>query len=108
MVLTVSPVPSRSGCFGPRLAQNQFVRFSPIRLLPVILLRVQSDKVKQLLLVAPWWPTQSWFSDLVSLSTGPSWEISQRHDLLTQAQGTIWHPRADLWRLWVWPLSGMG
>ncbi len=66
--------------------------FPPIWLLPVILLRVRSDSVEHLLLVAPWWPTQSWFSDLVSLSIGPPWEIPLRQDLLTQARETIWHP----------------
>ncbi len=45
MVLTVSPVAFRSGYFGPWMAQNQSVRFSPIRLLPVILLWVWSDSI---------------------------------------------------------------
>ncbi len=90
---------SRSGCFGST---------GSIWLPPVVLLRVRSDSVEHLLLVAPWWPTQSWFSDLISLSVGPPWEIPLRHHLLTQAWGTIWHPRPDLWKLWVWPLSRMG
>ncbi len=63
--------------------------FPPIRLLPVVLFRVRSDRGERLLLVAPLWPTQTWFSDLVSLLVGPPWEVPLRHDLLTQARGMI-------------------
>ncbi len=29
-----------------------------------------------------------------------------RRDLLSQANGTIWHPRPELWALYIWPLNG--
>jgi len=32
--------------------------------------------------------------------------ISERRDLLSQAQGTIFHPRPNLWNLHAWPLIG--
>ncbi len=58
------------------------------------------------LLVAPFWLGQVWFSDLISLLDGSPWEIPVRRDLLSQAAGTIVHPRPELWKLWVWPLRG--
>ncbi len=60
-----------------------------------------------LLLVAPFWPAQVWFSDIMSLLAGQPWQIPLRRDLLSQAGGTIFHPRPELWDLWVWPLRGL-
>ncbi|GAA6064854.1 uncharacterized protein LOC113526632, partial [Tachysurus ichikawai] len=79
--------------------------FPPIALLPGVLERVRRDGVR-LLLVAPRWPGKPWFADLVSLLEGPPWEIPPRRDLLSQAGGTLVHPRPQLWRLWLWPLRG--
>ncbi len=77
--------------------------FPPIALLPGVLARVRRDEVS-LLLVAPFWPGRVWFSDLISLLDGSPWEIPVRRDLLSQAG--IFHPRPELWKLWVWPLRG--
>ncbi len=85
--------------------RTRLYAFPPVRLLSVILLIIRAERVEHLLLVAPWWPTQTWFSDMVSLLVGPPLEIPLRHDLLTPARGMIWHPQTDLWKLWVWPLS---
>ncbi|KAL0149475.1 hypothetical protein M9458_055263 [Cirrhinus mrigala] len=70
----------------------------PIALLPGVLERVRRDGVLRLL-VAPYWPARAWFSDLVSLLDGSPWEIPVRRDLLSQAGGTILHPRPELWKL---------
>ncbi|KAI2661494.1 Gag-Pro-Pol polyprotein [Labeo rohita] len=45
-----------------------------------------------LLLVAPYWASRVWFSDLISLLDGSPWQILVRRDLLSQAGGTILHP----------------
>ncbi len=34
------------------------------------------------------------------------WPVPLRRDLLSQANGTIWHPRPELWALYIWPLNG--
>ncbi len=86
----------------PRL---RLYAFPPIALLPGVLERVRRDGVR-LLLVAPFWPGRVWFSDLISLLDGSPWEISVRRDLLSQAEGMIFHPRLELWKLWAWPLRG--
>ncbi|KAI2660026.1 ORF V: Enzymatic polyprotein [Labeo rohita] len=84
----------------PRL---RLYAFPPIALLPGVLERVRRDGVR-FLLVAPYWPARAWFSDLISLLNGSPWEIPVRRDLLSQAGGTILHPRPELWKLWASPL----
>ncbi|XP_051740767.1 uncharacterized protein LOC127507586 [Ctenopharyngodon idella] len=86
----------------PRL---RLYAFPPIALLPGVLERVRRDGVR-LILIAPFWPTRIWFSDLVSLLESSPMEIPIRQDLLSQAGGTIIHPRPELWKLWAWPLRG--
>ncbi len=51
--------------------------FPPIALLPGVLARVCRDEVS-LLLVAPFWLSRVWFSDLISLLNGSPWEIPVR------------------------------
>ncbi len=64
------------------------------------------EEEEQILLVAPYWPTRTWFPELMLLVTAPPWQIPLRKDLLTQRWGTLWHPRPDLWKLHVWSLDG--
>ncbi len=70
--------------------------FPPVSLLAQTLCKLREDE-EQVLLVAPHWPTRTWFPELISLATAPPWRIPLRQDLLSQGLGTIWHPRSDLW-----------
>ncbi len=79
--------------------------FLPIALLPQVLRRVR-ERWHKLLLIAPLWRNQLWVSELFQLLTADPWPIPLRQDLLSQANGTIWHPRPELWALHVWPLDG--
>ncbi len=79
--------------------------FPPVSLLAQTLCKVREDE-EQVLLVAPYWPTWTWFPELILLATAPPWRIPLRKDLLSQGLGTIWHPRPDLWNLHVWLLDG--
>ncbi len=81
--------------------------FPPIKLIPAVLCRVKVSGAR-LLLIAPFWPSQTWFSELTPLLYQPPWEIPIRRDLLSQLQGKIWHPQPELWKLWVWPIQGQG
>ncbi|KAI2648631.1 hypothetical protein H4Q32_018781 [Labeo rohita] len=72
--------------------------FPPVSLLAQTLCKIREDK-EQVLLVAPYWPTRTWFPELMLLATAPSWKIPLRKDLLSQGMGTIWHSRPDLWNL---------
>ncbi|XP_032363307.1 uncharacterized protein LOC116675969 [Etheostoma spectabile] len=86
----------------PRL---RLYAFPPVALLPGILERVRREGIC-LLLVAPFWPTRVWFSDLMALLDGLPWRVPLRRDLLSQDGGRVLHPCPALWRLWVWPLRG--
>ncbi len=79
--------------------------FPPVSLLAQTLCKVREDE-EQVLLVASFWPTRTWFPELILLATAPPWRIPLRKDLLSQGLGTIWHPRPDLWNLHVWLLDG--
>ncbi len=79
--------------------------FPPVSLLAQTLCKVREEE-EQILLVAPYWPTRTWFPELMLLVTTPPWQIPLRKDLLTQRRGTLWHPRPDLWKLHVWSLDG--
>ncbi len=79
--------------------------FTPVSLLAQTLCKLKEDK-EQVLLVAPHWPSRTWFPELISLATAPPWRIPLRKNLLSQGLGTIRHPRPDLWNLHVWLLDG--
>ncbi|KAL0162349.1 hypothetical protein M9458_041745, partial [Cirrhinus mrigala] len=74
--------------------------FPPVSLIAQTLCKVREER-HQVLMVAPYWPNQTWFTDLTLLASAPPWRIPLRKDLLSQGQGTIWHPRPDLWNLHV-------
>ncbi len=42
---------------------------------------------------------------LFQLLKASPWTIPLRRDLLSQANGMLWHPRPELWALHVWPLN---
>ncbi len=45
-----------------------------------------------------YWPDRPWFADLVGLLEDSPWEIPVWRDLLSQAGGTICHPRPEMWK----------
>ncbi len=70
--------------------------FPPVSLLAQTLCKIREDE-EQVLLVAPYWPSRTWFPELMLLATAPPWPIPLRKDLLSQRRGTLRHPRPDLW-----------
>lgn len=79
--------------------------FPPLPLLMLTLHRViQSSHT--VLLVAPFWPGRIWFPLILKLLNGEPWPLPQRADLLSQLEGSIWHPRPERLRLYLWPLKG--
>ncbi len=57
--------------------------FPPVSLLAQTLCKVREDE-EQVLLVAPFWPTRTWFPELILLATAPPWRIpfsGARHHL---------------------------
>ncbi len=68
-------------CF-PRVLPLPAV-FPPVSLLAQTLCKLREDE-EQVLLVAPHWPTRTWFPELISLVTSPPWRIPLRKDLLRE------------------------
>lgn len=77
--------------------------FPPFPLLPKVLHRVAIGHYK-VLLIAPRWPRRHWFPALLRLVYGEPWALPVRADLLSQAEGQIWHPKPAILQLWAWPL----
>ncbi len=69
--------------FAHPLPNVSLYAFPPIKLIPAVLCRVKVSGAR-LLLIAPFWPSQTWFSDLTTLLYRPPWEIPIRWDLLSQ------------------------
>lgn len=78
--------------------------FPPIPLLWETLHRISLCK-HRVLLVAPRWPARPWFPLLLRLLTGNPWKLPPRKDLLSQLEGSVWHPDPAHLQLWVWPLG---
>ncbi|XP_037832808.1 uncharacterized protein LOC108247140 [Kryptolebias marmoratus] len=79
--------------------------FPPLPLLPALLSRVRLSRAR-VLLVAPCWPQRPWMAEIYEMLDGQPWRLPIRADLLSQAQGKIWHPRPEALSLHVWPLNG--
>lgn len=69
---------------------------------------VQSQGEKQVLMVVPYCPYKTWFSEFTMIVLSPPWLIPLRKDFLTQGQSTILYPCPDLWNLHIWFLDGTG
>ncbi len=59
--------------------------FPPVCLIAQTLCKVREDG-EQLLLVAPYWPNWTWFSELVLMASVPPWQIPLKKDLLSQGR----------------------
>ncbi len=100
-----SPAPLCIDAFTHPWPDMRLYAFPPVKLIPAVLCRMKESGVR-LLLVAPFWPSQTWFSELIPLLYWPPWEIPIRQELLSQLQGKIWHPQPKICKLWVWPIQG--
>ncbi len=78
--------------------------FPLVTLLPQLLKRVREQR-RKLILIAPLWRNQPWALELFQLLKVAQWPIPLRRDLLSQENGTIWHPQPELWALHVWLLD---
>ena len=79
--------------------------FPPVPLIPQVIRRVRDQRCR-VLLVAPFWENQHWIADLSQMLTAAPWPVPLRRDLLSQADGTIWHPHPEKWSLHIWSLDG--
>ncbi|CAM4608132.1 unnamed protein product [Leuciscus chuanchicus] len=91
MFFSLSRSPREGDALTARWPKVCLYAFPPVKILPMMLCKIREEKAA-VTLVAPNWPNQPWFADLVELLAGRPWEIPLRKDLLSQASGSIWQP----------------
>ncbi len=105
LVISDSSSSAGAGCYGTDLAEASSARLSPIALLTGVLKRLPRDGVHLLLKPCSGraeYGSRTWFLSSMALHGG----FPLRRDLLSLAEGMIFHPCSDLWKMWVWPLRG--
>jgi len=78
--------------------------YPPTSLIRQTLNKLVLDKA-ELILIAPLWPRQEWFPDLLSLSVDFPLELPPTSRLLKQTFTNHFHPRPELLNLHAWRLS---
>jgi hypothetical protein len=68
--------------------------FPPFRFLLQVLLKIKQSDCK-IILIAPAWPKQAWFPELLLLSCSRPLKLPFRRDLLSQFKGKVVHPRPE-------------
>lgn len=90
---------------GPPMAESAPVCFSsPVPDIPT-LARVREQGLS-LILIAPRWPKVPWLAEIIPLLYAEPLCLPVRTDLLSQANGEIYHPHPDRLALWAWPVRG--
>ena len=79
--------------------------FPPFSLLPRVLAKIRHDKAV-VLLIAPVWPTQSWYPLLLQLSTVQPILLPRLDNLLSLPHNQEQHPLRHKLNLAAWTLSG--
>ncbi len=79
--------------------------FPPLCLIIPTLAKVR-EKGLSLILIAPRWPKAPWLAEIIPLLYAQSWCLPLRTDLLSQANGEIYHPHPYRLALWAWPVRG--
>ena len=84
----MSPVPEPRALAVGALSQDwqgrSMYMFPPFPLLNKVIQKLRSTQVAEVILVAPWWPSQSWFPHLLRLSVEHPLVLPYRRDLLSQ------------------------
>ncbi len=79
--------------------------FPPITFISPTLYRVREEGL-QLILIAQRWPGKYWLAEIMHILYEDPWSLPLRRDLLSQAEGEIFHPHPERLALWAWPGSG--
>ncbi|KAK7113991.1 hypothetical protein V1264_000131 [Littorina saxatilis] len=78
----------------------------PFPLLSRVIRKAEMEEPALLLLVAPLWPSQVWFPDLLRLAQGPPIPLALVRGELVQPRTGIPHEEPSLLKLHVWKLFG--
>ena len=91
--------------FSVDWSKYKFYAFPPFSLLPKCLSKIAQDK-SQGILIAPLWPTQTWFPTLLQLLYQHPWVYTPGQHLLQHPSQNQPHPLSKSLRLMVCPVSG--
>ena len=104
----MSPVPEPRVLAVDALSQDwqgrSMYMFPPFPLLSKVVQKLQSTQVAEVILVAPWWPSQPWFPHLLCLCVEHPLSLPYRQDLLSQ-QDQKYISDGKSFHLHVWRLS---
>ena len=97
----MSPIPEPRALAVDALSQDwqgrSMYMFPPFPLLNKVMLKLRSTQVAEVILVAPWWPSQPWFPHLLRLCVEHPLVFPYRWDLLSQqdqkyiSNGKLYH-----------------
>lgn len=99
------PSSSHIDAFTMNWKGHQFYAFPPFSLLPRCLQKISHDRA-QGVLIAPLWPTQTWFPVLLQHLCDQPWILLSRPDLLQHPSRSGPHPLHKNLHLMVCPVSG--
>ena len=104
----MSPVPEPRALAVDALSQDwqgrSMYMFPPFPLLSKVMQKLRSTQVAEVILVAPWWPSQSWFPHLLRLCVEHPLVLPYRRNLLSQQDQKYISDRKS-YHLHVWRLS---
>ena len=104
----MSPVPEPRALAVDALSQDwqgrSMYMFPPFPLLSKVVQKLRSTQVAEVILVAPWWPSQPWFPHLLCLCVEHPLFLPYRQDLLSQ-QDQKYISDGKSFHLHVWRLS---
>ena len=82
--------------------------FPPMPILPKVIQKIRMSSCT-IILIAPAWPTQSWFLDLLSLSIATPYMIPVHLELPSEVVGhqTWFHRNPGMYHYHAWRLSGI-
>lgn len=98
--------------------KDLFYAFSPIPMIPRTIQKIRADRTTVMIssrgvavlsflviTIAPTWLRQTWYSDLLQMSTYKSITLPLWYDLLSQNNGWIFHPELQKLHLTAWLLT---
>ena len=104
----MSPVPEPRALAVDALSQDwqgrSMYMFPPFLLLSKVVQKLRSTQVAEVILVAPWWPSQPWFPHLLCLCVEHPLSLPYRQDLLS-LQDQKYISDGKSFHLHVWRLS---
>ncbi|KAL0146452.1 hypothetical protein M9458_058244, partial [Cirrhinus mrigala] len=77
LFFSLTNAPLQGDALSSRWPKKRKYAFPPVKIMPLVLQKIREEK-GTVLLVAPSWPNQPWFPELIELLTAPPWPIPQK------------------------------